>query len=592
MNVSSIVNVNSVSKVQNAKSSRKVVNTGLKNDTFERVSFKGNFNVDEAVKELKDLKNFKGLPKFTDDKVEVIKNELVKAPDKWEPFKTLVQNPKILGSMACDIITKDTQVVKGLANLSEVKKGDDTPRFTPFDIKALSNSLSKTEEFDKAKVLAKSDLGIDDLVALSKNEKLKNPEKVVENYDKMKARCGGNLLSLSFKTDDYDSNAFSLIADMKDTGKKIELFDKDMNNISSEEVQAFKHPNGRQYQIKKTVDRRNNSVSKVRLEVRKNMPQPVLINEVRVIKDKDGKTVRKEYTDQSEVAGVLNIKHVFPDGTEKVLSSGTVDKKTGITSVKKDMTSLDGTRTQYLYEDDPQGNRISDYIITDKNGKTLLKNSQSFEVLSDNKFISSKNDKKYEITVNEKDIDIKDLNTKENSKIVFENYLDGNKEKILTALKKMPGEELIALGKTTKHLNGIDDINYSTYGAVNKRIKTGDNLYVMLHELGHAKDYNEVNVKEEETLKKSIFSNKKVNEVFEKEKEAFDNAFPTAQREHINYFIKTSEHKDGLQETIAETNALLNTYNNEDLFSIRSQYLQQYFPKTIAEISKSLAKTN
>ena len=592
MNVSSIVNVNSVSKVQNAQNFRKVVNTGLKSDTFERVSFKGNFNADEAVKELKDLKNFKGLPKFTDDKVEVIKNELVKAPDKWEPFKTLVQNPKILGSMACDIITKDTQVVKGLANLSEVKKGDDTPRFTPFDIKALSNSLSKTEEFDKAKVLAKSDLGIDDLVALSKNEKLKNPEKVVENYDKMKARCGGNLLSLSFKTDDYDSNAFSLIADMKDTGKKIELFDKDMNNISSEEVQAFKHPNGRQYQIKKTVDRRNNSVSKVRLEVRKNMPQPVLINEVRVIKDKDGKTVRKEYTDQSEVAGVLNIKHVFPDGTEKVLSSGTIDKKTGITSVKKDMTSLDGTRTQYLYEDDPQGNRISDYIITDKNGKTLLKNSQSFEVLSDNKFISSKNDKKYEITVNEKDIDIKDLNTKENSKIVFENYLDGNKEKILTALKKMPGEELIALGKTTKHLNGIDDINYSTYGAVNKRIKTGDNLYVMLHELGHAKDYNEVNVKEEETLKKSIFSNKKVNEVFEKEKEAFDNAFPTAQREHINYFIKTSEHKDGLQETIAETNALLNTYNNEDLFSIRSQYLQQYFPKTIAEISKSLAKTN
>ena len=591
MNVNSVNNVNSVSKIKSPNNVRKVVDTGLKKDTFERTSFKGNFNVDNAVQELKDLKNFKGTPKFTDDKIETIKGELVKSPDKWEPFKELVQNPKILGSMACDIVAKDTQVVKGLADLSKVKKGDETPRFTPFDIKALSNSLNKTEEFDKAKVLSKSDLGIDDLVALSKNEKLNNPEKVVENYDKMKTRCGSNLLSLSFKTDDYDLNSFALVADLKDTSKKIELFDKDMNNISSEEVQAFKHPNGRQYQIKKTVDRRNNSVSKVRLEVRKNMPQPVLINEVRVIKDKDGKTLRKEYTDQSEVPGVLNIKHVFPDGTEKVLSSGTVDKKTGITSVKKDMTSLDGTRTQYLYEDDPQGNRISDYIITDKDGKTLLKNSQSFEVLSDNKFISAKNDKKYEITVNDKEIDIKDLNTKDSSKITFENYLDGNKDKILTALKRMPGEELIALGKTTKHLNGIDDINYSTYGAVNKRIKTGDNLYVMLHELGHAKDYNEVDVKQEETLKKSIFSNKQVNEVFEKEKEEFDKAFPTAQREHINYFIKTSEHKDGLQETIAETNALLNTYNNEDLFSIRSQYLQQYFPKTITEISKLLAST-
>lgn len=591
MNINNVSSVSGVSKVQNTQNLRKVVNTGLQKDTFEKVSFKGNFNVDEAVKELKDLKNFKGTPKFTDDKIETIKNELVKAPDKWEPFKDLIQNPKILGSMACDIVTKDTEVVKGLSGLAKIKKGDESPRFTPFDIKALSNNLNKSEEYDKAKTLAKCDIGIDNLIELSKNTKLKNPEKVVENYDKMKDKCGGNLLALSFKTDDYDSNSFALVADLKDTSKKIELFDGDMKNISSEEVQVFKHPNGRQYQIKKTIDRRNNSVSKVRLEVRKNMPQPVLINEVRVIKDKDGKTLRKEYTNQSDIPGVLNIKHVFPDGSEKVLSSASVDKKTGITSIKKDMTSLDGTRTEYLYEDDPQGNRISDYKITDKNGKVLLKNSQSFEVLSDNKFISAKNDKKYEITVNDKDIDIKDLNSKESSKIVFENYLDGNKDKILTVLKKMPGEELIALGKTTKHLNGIDDINYSTYGAVNKRIKTGDNLYVMLHELGHAKDYNEVNVKEEETLKKSIFSNEKVNEVFEKEKEAFDKAFPTAQREHINYFIKTSEQKDGLQETIAETNALLNTYNNEDLFSIRSQYLQQYFPKTIAEISKSLANT-
>lgn len=282
----------------------------------------------------------------------------------------------------------------------------------------------------------------------------------------------------------------------------------------------------------------------------------------------------------------------MPDGSEKIISSGKIDKKTGITSVKKDMTSLDGTRTQYLYEDDPQGNRISDYIITDKNGKTLLKNSQSFEVISDNKFISSKNNKKYEITVNEKEMNIKDLKNNNESKITFENYIDGNQEKIINVLKKMPGEELIALSNTVKHLNGIDDINYSTYGATNKRIKTGDNLFVMLHELGHAKDYDQVDTKDVETLKKSIFSNPKINEVFEEEKAKFNNAFPSAQREHINYFIKTSEEKDGLQEAIAESNALLNTYNNEDLFSIRSQYLQQYFPKTIAELSTVLNKTN
>ena len=91
MNVNSVNSVSSVSKIQSPNNVRKVVDTGLKKDTFERTSFKGDFNVDNAVKELKDLKNFKGTPKFTDDKIETIKGELVKSPDKWEPFKELVQ---------------------------------------------------------------------------------------------------------------------------------------------------------------------------------------------------------------------------------------------------------------------------------------------------------------------------------------------------------------------------------------------------------------------------------------------------------------------------------------------------------------------
>jgi len=591
MDIKSIVNINNISGIKPVQNMRPRLNYGLQKDTFVRTSFKGTFNADEAIKELKEVKNFKGTPKFNDEKLDIIKQELIKSPDKWEPFRTLVQNPKILSSLACEILEKDVTIVKNLSDLSSMKKDDSSPRFSPFDIKAFSQKVEKNEDFEKAKVLANSNLETEDIIALSKNKLLKNPDKVVEYYNKMEKECGENALSIKFQTDCYDKNSFALIADLKDTSKKIELFDKDLNIISTEEVKARTFPNGKQYQIKKTIDNRTNTTSKVKLEVNKKLPQPVLINEIRVVRDKNGKTLRKEYTEQSEVAGVLNIKHVYPDGSEKILSQGSINQKTGITTVKKDMTSLDGTRTQYLYENDPQGNRISDYIITDKDGKILLKNSQSFEVISDNKFISAKNDEKYEITVNEKEINIKNLKDNRESKITFENYIDGNKEKILEVLKKMPGEELIALSKSVKHLNGIDDINYSTYGAVNKRIKTGDNLFVMLHELGHAKDYNEVDVKQEETLKKSIFSDKKINEVFEKEKALFNDTFPAAQREHLNYFIKTSEEKDGLQETIAETNAILNTYNNEDLFSIRSQYLQQYFPRTVAELSKILNKT-
>lgn len=577
-------NLTSVNKIGTQKIQTKKFLPAQKPDTFEKSANK--FNLDDAMTELSNLKGITGKPKFNDEKLEFIKGELSKTPEKWQPFKTLVQNPKVISSIACDFLKKDTNDLKNIAEISQIKEND-TPKFSPLELKNISNSLAG-KQLEKFKSLSGASLGIDNLIKLAQNDKLKNTEKAVVKVNEMKANCPSNILDLRLDTDEYDNDAFAVTATLMN-GKKVELLDKDLNRTAIDETQNITR-NGKQYQIKKSVDYRNNTTSKVTLEMNKKLPQPVLINEIRVVKDKNGKKVRTEYTTQSDIAGVLNIKHVMPDGTEKVLSSGSVDPKTGITTVKKNMVSLDGTRTEYLYEDDPQGNRISDYKITDKNGKVLLNNSLSFEVVNDKKFISSKNDQKYEITVEDKAINVKDMKDGKTSTINFENYINGNQEKILTVMKKMPGEELIALSKNTKQLEGIDDILHSTYGAINKRIKTGDNLFVMLHELGHAKDYGEVDVKEKETLTKSIFNNKNINEIFEKEKAQFNKAFPSAQRDHINYFIKTSDVGDGIQEAIAESNALLSTYNNDDLFSIRSQYLQQYFPKTIAQLSHELNK--
>jgi len=577
-------NLTSVNKIGTQKTQTKKFLPAQKPDTFEKSANK--FNLDDAMTELSNLKGITGKPKFNDEKLEFIKGELSKTPEKWQPFRTLVQNPKVISSIACDFLKKNTEDLKNIAEISQIKEND-TPKFSPLELKNISNSL-EGKQLEKFKSLSGASLGIDNLIKLAQNDKLKNTEKAVAKVNEMKAICPSNILDLRLDTDEYDNDAFAVTATLMN-GKKVELLDKDLNRTALDETKNITR-NGKQYQIKKSVDYRNNTTSKVTLEMNKKLPQPVLVNEIRVVKDKNGKKVRTEYATQSDVAGVLNIKHVMPDGTEKVLSSGSVDPKTGITTVKKDMTSLDGTRTEYLYEDDPQGNRISDYKITDKNGKVLLNNSLSFEVVNDKKFISSKNDQKYEITVEDKAINVKDMKDGKTSTINFENYINGNQEKILTVMKKMPGEELISLSKNAKQLEGIDDILHSTYGAVNKRIKTGDNLFVMLHELGHAKDYGEVDVKEKETLTKSIFNNKNINEIFEKEKAQFNKAFPSAQRDHINYFIKTSDVGDGIQEAIAESNALLGTYNNDDLFSIRSQYLQQYFPRTIAQLSHELNK--
>ena len=52
-----------------------------------------------------------------------------------------------------------------------------------------------------------------------------------------------------------------------------------------------------------------------------------------------------------------------------------------------------------------------------------------------------------------------------------------------------------------------------------------------------------------------------------------------------NSFTKKPEEKKE-----KKSNALLNSYNTQNDIAARSQYLQQYFPKTIAKLSEYLFK--
>ena len=281
-----------------------------------------------------------------------------------------------------------------------------------------------------------------------------------------------------------------------------------------------------------------------------------------------------------------------------MLSSGKIDKKTGIVSIQKDMTSPEGVRTQYLYENDPQGNRIVDYKITDKNGKVLLNKSQTFEEINENKFISSKNDDKYEINVNENEISVQSLQDK-NKKAKFtakDNFI-GDKKQLLSTLKQFPGEELIKLGETVDFLESINDPLDSYYNGSCRSISSGSDEFLFLHELGHARDYRDVdddlkNI--EESMKKSLTMDKDVNKAFEEEKQAFFKAYPDTQREHMDYFMNTLNHyggeTGGLSETIAESNAILSEGKSYEPLAIRSQYLQQNFPRTIAVLETKLSK--
>ena len=560
---------------------------GLQKDTFVKSSAalkseKQTFDINTAVDELRKQETYSGKPKFNEEKLKTLEEILKENPQKWEAVKTLSAQPKMISSLILEFAEKDVNTLNSIKDLSLKKKENDTAKFSPLEIRNLASQLDGKglKIVDK---LSDTPLESDNIIKIAKDKNIKDIDKLKKKVIRF-SESAKDIRRVSFVKDDYDENAYNIRIDMSDNGSKILLLDKNLDETAIEVVKIHKISPNKVLQFKKTNDFRNNTISKVTSEINPKKPLPVVTNETRIIRDKKGDVVRTEVYSLSDISGTPNIKYIYPDGTEKIVSSASTNEKTGITSIFKNMESLDGTRTEYSFEDDKSGNMISDYKITDKNGKVIFNHSMTFEVVSENKFISTENDKYYEITVEKDKMNIKNMQNDEVTSLSFDK-MDGDREKLMTSLKRMPAEELIELGKNAKELVGIDNMFQSTYSAKTKTIKSGDNLFTILHEAGHAKDYANVDIKQKETLADSIFSNQNVNKVFEEEKAAFNKAFPLAQRDHISYFIKNSEYKDGLQETVAETNALINTRNTEDLFSFRSHYLQQYFPKTIAMLA-------
>lgn len=377
----------------------------------------------------------------------------------------------------------------------------------------------------------------------------------------------------------------SLKCEFADSTVKTHRFDKGMNELKAELVETVQKKAGKEpVKITKSNDFEHNFQTKTRRALD---TTGTVLNEVNIIKDKNGNVIRTEYLSPSDVAGIYDIRIKTPDGQTKVISSAKVDPETGFTLVEKNMESLDGTVTTYRYEDDPQGNRIIDYKIVDKDGKVLMNDSQTFEVISDNKIISSYNDKVYEITIDGNRLTVEGKTTDEYAEFNLDTFLaeKANKEMLLNLLKQMPGHELINLNQKIKTLSSTDVKTKSIHSAALKQIITADDLSVLLHEAGHTKhSFGTYEVEFNDEFK----------QIFNEERDAFKKAFPDLQQKYLDYFISEELHsknfiprKEGwLQETAAETNSLLNTYYHSPELQIRAQYLQQYFPKTIAKLSE------
>ena len=429
---------------------------------------------------------------------------------------------------------------------------------------------------------------------------------------------------------DYDKDNNYVMKSLSNEGSNLRLLDKDLNVLEQENIQLKFNAKGKAISKKvMTQDFRTNTFNETKFEFSKE-GYPMMTEAVKIRRDKNGKLIRKETYEKSDVDGMFNVKYEFPNGKTRQVSKATVDKKTGHTLIEKDMRSTDMTRTQFRYEDDPQGNRIIDYKITDKDGKVLMNQSQSFEVLGENKFRSSRNDKSYLIEYDKKanTLNVVDEQKNDGFNIPIKNFIlpkeDGHRtnqekvnaseQKIVNMLKKIPGDELLNLANTTVQIEDIDNKlgsycmpniyqvgeDVMAYGTLN----VSDDPFVFLHELGHATDMcgkpvdlikNGEGQVVEAKLLDTLHEDETFKKTYEEERQNFLKEFPTNERNHIDYFIEqeavAGQPERGREETIAETNALMNTYQTVDILGIRTQYLQQHFPKTIAYLSEKLTPT-
>ena len=562
---------------------------------------KAEFNMSAALTTLQELKDVNGKDKFKEDDIKLFKYVLTENPEKWNSIKTLASKDYIEGETVTQLSIMEADTLEALVPFATASKKNENnktiAKYSPRALMGLAFAASDAKQIKQAQILVQTNLSGENIAALVLKPELNNKfDKIANKVLDMEKVAGENLKKISFLPDNYDKSAYTIEAITKDNHIKTELLDKNLKRRAIEEL-SMQKKDGKISQSKKTLDVENNTSSKVRRYI---SPEgiPITTHEVRVIKDKLGNIKRREYTAPSEIKGVLDSFYVDAQGNKVQVSEGHYDKKTGITTVKKNMESLDGTKTTYLYEDDPQGNRISEYKIVDKNGNVLLNKNSTFEVIDENHFVSTCNDDKYDITVDEHNISVQNMKNPDRKAVIsIDKSIEGDKTAILKSLKSMPGEELFKVAESTKKLVGNDDVLSSYYMPQDKSIHSGSDLFVILHELGHARDMNKIDTSSDEavlkTMSETIRESSDVKKTFEEEKAAFTKAFPEAQREHIDYFINSVTHyageTGGLGETIAESNALLTTPKSHEILAMRSQYLQQYFPKTIALMAEKLS---
>ena len=315
-----------------------------------------------------------------------------------------------------------------------------------------------------------------------------------------------------------------------------------------------------------------------------------MLSSTKEVKDNQGNLLYTEkYVESKDAPEKYNIVRTDANGREWIVGLAE-HSESGNLVIEKSLQGTDGTKTDYVYSESPKGERFSFTRITDKDGKVLLNNSQKFKVLDENHFQSVENGETYDIQFSEDKIIVK----KDNGKTVELKIDDRDSKlyidpKIVPLLKGLPGSILfdmdefglkeIGVGINNVKENNAHFDHEKSLVSISSEIFNDNEVFTLIHELGHMKDYN---------AKDRIANNTELNEIFKKEFEDFKKNQSNMEADAISYLTTSVYGVGGLKEMVAETNAFLFSNNSSRIIEQRGQYLQQYFPKSFAKIAELL----
>lgn len=345
-----------------------------------------------------------------------------------------------------------------------------------------------------------------------------------------------------------------------------------------------------------------------------------------VVSTEEGTTLLHTAYKKSKLKGEFEIIEVAPNGKKYKVGLAEFDKKGG-RHVEKSFTSLDGSRTDFVFADDKLGNRFLYRKITDSQGNILFETRKKFKVLSDNHFITTTNNQSYDILFTDSKVTITKLDSNGNktaeiveytikdytkadyealdklSKEVqaSEKYREASKNhelrfgdlacerglvesytvdrRLINSLKQVSGEEWFAIKKMDMKciMGSLEKDNASSHtGLITVGSDVRKLLSVLEHEIGHEKF---------EYLK--LFDDPVLKAIYEAEKQQCFINFPQIEVNQMAYFFEKGIM--GLNETAAESNQIANIIQQWNTVSSRTTFLERYMPKTLAYIQSKMA---